>query len=79
MAETPRPSRDSFCSTTAAAIASVPFGCFSSSEDALGATAIAQVTERGTAVRLFRVHVPEATLREMRRRIKGTIWPSREA
>ena len=31
-----------------------------------------------TAIRQFRVNVPEAELTELRRRIKATKWPERE-
>jgi pimeloyl-ACP methyl ester carboxylesterase len=32
----------------------------------------------GTAIRKFRVHVPEAVLVDLRRRVKATRWPDRE-
>src|SRR5688572_13698737 len=37
-----------------------------------------QVTSDKTAVRPFRVDVPEAELAELRRRIKATRWPEKE-
>lgn len=78
MAETTRPSRGKFCSTAAAAVASVPLALLGSAENGFAANAAAQVTESDTAVRPFHVAIPESTLREMRRRIKATIWPNRE-
>lgn len=45
-------------------------------------TAIGTVTEPAngdrTAIRPLRVHVPDAQLADMRRRIKATRWPDRE-
>ena len=36
------------------------------------------VTAEATAIRPFRIEVPEEQLAELRRRIEGTRWPSSE-
>jgi Epoxide hydrolase N terminus len=44
-------------------------------------TAVAQETKHSAdtaAIRPFKVHVPEAELTELRRRINNTKWPERE-
>jgi hypothetical protein len=40
--------------------------------------AVTQHAVDATAVRRFRVHVPQAELDELRRRIAATNWPERE-
>jgi pimeloyl-ACP methyl ester carboxylesterase len=62
---TPGPSRRSFCTATAAAIAATPL---------LTQTAAAS----DNSITPFRVSISEETLTDMRGRIKATIWPERE-
>jgi hypothetical protein len=42
------------------------------------ATVVAAAENNGTAIRPFRVNVPEADLTELRRRVLATRWPERE-
>jgi pimeloyl-ACP methyl ester carboxylesterase len=65
MRPTTGPSRRDFCTMTAASVAAIPF-------------LAGMAPDSGAPIRPFRVNVSEATLTEMRRRIKATIWPERE-
>src|SRR6516225_5837982 len=48
----------------------------STAPDTKGEYTMAQAN--ANAVRPFRIHVPEAELTELRRRINATLWPDRE-
>ena len=63
--------RRSFCGAAAASVAAVPLGLISLTERA-------QAMTDPSAVRPFRVSIPEAELAELRRRLKATRWPERE-
>jgi pimeloyl-ACP methyl ester carboxylesterase len=64
MSPTPEPTRGQFCGTMAAAIAATPL--------------LAEAQETSAPVRPFQVSIPQATLAEMRSRIKATNWPEKE-
>jgi pimeloyl-ACP methyl ester carboxylesterase len=80
--------RRHFVGSAAVSFATAQLGTFGSARAAAAQSdserteSIAQVqdpTEGGsTAIRKFRVNVPETKLVELRRRIKATIWPERE-
>ncbi len=75
--------RRHFCGITAAAVTAVPLNLFGTNGEyeALGAVAPGVAPRPGgdrTAIRPFRVSVPEADLADLRRRIKATRWPERE-
>ncbi len=75
----PSQSRRHFVGVAAAALAA---GSLSRLAFADTAPAVGKITEPAngdkTAIRPFRVHVSEAQLVDMRRRIKATRWPDRE-
>ncbi|MDQ0045452.1 epoxide hydrolase family protein [Variovorax boronicumulans] len=83
----PAPTRRHFFATTAVAGAA-GFGLLSNPAFAQGAGASAAVDVPATtkpraptgdtSIRPFRIHVPEAVLADLRRRIKATRWPDRE-
>jgi len=76
---TPVPSRRRFFGVAAATIAAGSLSQFAFAEANQPITDVAPVTGGDTtAVRKLHVHVPEAQLAELRRRIKATRWPERE-
>ena len=72
-------SRRRFVGATAAAVAAASFSQFAFAQSQQGMTE-AKPAANGdkTAIRPLRVHVPEAQLVELRRRIKATRWPDKE-
>jgi pimeloyl-ACP methyl ester carboxylesterase len=75
----PSPSRRRFVGVAAASLAA---GSLSQLAFADNNQSILSITEPAggdkTAIRPLRIHVPEAQLTDMRRRIKATRWPERE-
>ena len=72
-------SRRRFCGAAAATAAASPLGLLGYAERSKAMTEVAQQTGSDpTALRPFQVHVPEAELTELRRRINATKWPERE-
>jgi pimeloyl-ACP methyl ester carboxylesterase len=70
----PEPSRRTFLATSAAAVAvTAASTSVLSSSEAAAATAGAD-----TAVRKYRVNVPDSVLTDLRHRIKATRWPAKE-
>jgi pimeloyl-ACP methyl ester carboxylesterase len=75
----PSPSRRRFVSVAAATLAAGSLSQLAFAETNQTVTEVAQSTGSGkTAIRPLRVHVPEAQLMDLRRRIKATRWPERE-
>ncbi|MDB5093697.1 MAG: epoxide hydrolase 1 [Candidatus Eremiobacteraeota bacterium] len=72
--------RRRFCGAAAASVAAAPLGLLGSAERSQGMTDVAQqtVSRDKTALRPFRVNVPDADVAELRRRINATKWPDRE-
>ncbi|MBV8156964.1 MAG: alpha/beta fold hydrolase, partial [Dyella sp.] len=65
----------------AAATASLTFGGYvqpARAADATTKTVVAKATSADESIRPFKVHVPQAQLDELRRRINATRWPDRE-
>jgi pimeloyl-ACP methyl ester carboxylesterase len=80
MQKTPDLNRRRFCGVAAATVAASTLGLsalFSQRSQAMNA-AVEQVSTDKSAVRPFRVEVPEAELAGMRQRIKGTRFPEKE-
>ncbi|MFM0114976.1 epoxide hydrolase family protein [Paraburkholderia nemoris] len=75
------PSRRRFIGVAAAAVATVSLSDFALA-DTTQSTSITEITPAtggdGMAIRKLHVHVPEAQLADLRRRIKATRWPERE-
>ncbi|MFL9895176.1 epoxide hydrolase family protein [Paraburkholderia sp. RL17-381-BIF-C] len=75
------PSRRRFIGVAAAAVATVSLSELALA-DTTQSTSITEITpatgEDGMAIRKLHVHVPEAQLADLRRRIKATRWPERE-
>ncbi|HEV7625610.1 MAG TPA: epoxide hydrolase, partial [Streptomyces sp.] len=70
----PEPSRRTFLATSAAAVAvTAASTSVLSSSEAAAATAGAD-----TAIRKYRVNVPDSVLTDLRHRIKATRWPAKE-
>ena len=63
--------RRDFVGTAGAVVAALPLGLVAIPEGS-------QAMNDPTAIRPFRVSVPEADLVELRRRINATRWPKRE-
>lgn len=73
------PSRRRFVGVAAAAVAAGSLSSLAFADDSPATTPGAPaVNGDKTAIRPFRVHVPESQLVDMRRRIKATRWPDRE-
>lgn len=73
VSKTPGLNRRRFCIATTATVAATPLGLLRFPK------ALAQQTGTNTtAIRSFRVHVPQAQLTDLRRRINATRWPERE-
>jgi pimeloyl-ACP methyl ester carboxylesterase len=71
--------RRRFFGAAAATVTAGPLGFLGLTAGAAATTEVAQQTGSDTtAIRRFRVHVSEATLTELRRRISATNWPDRE-
>ena len=70
--------RRHFLGAAAATVTAVPLGFAGVTGRAAAMTEVAQMGNDTTAIRPFRVDVPDATLTELRRRIGATIWPDRE-
>ncbi|MGH8139278.1 MAG: epoxide hydrolase family protein [Steroidobacteraceae bacterium] len=79
MQKTPGLDRRRFCGATAATVAVGTLGLplLSSRSKAMNAVAESKSSD-ATAIRPFRVNVPEAELAELRKRIKATKWPEKE-
>src|SRR5688572_224833 len=80
MSETPDHDRRSFCGAAAATVAAGSLGLsvlYSQRSQAMNAV-VEQMSSDKTAVRPFRVDVPDAELTELRRRIKSTRFPEKE-
>ena len=73
------PSRRGFVSVAAATVAagSLSQFAFADTKQAIAEVAVATDGDK-TAIRPLRVHVPDAQLVDLRRRIKATRWPERE-
>jgi hypothetical protein len=79
MPEATRPNRRRFCGATAAAAPAGALGLLSTAERSEAMTEVSQQTlNDATAIRPFRVNVPEADLSDLRGRINATRWPDRE-
>jgi pimeloyl-ACP methyl ester carboxylesterase len=75
----PSPSRRRFMGATAAAVAAASLSQLAFSQTPQGITEVkAAPNGDKTAIRPLRVHVPEAQLVDLRRRIKATRWPDKE-
>ncbi|MEM5423504.1 epoxide hydrolase family protein [Paraburkholderia ferrariae] len=75
----PSPSRRRFMGATAAAVAAASLSQLAFSQTQQGITEIKSAPNGDkTAIRPLRVHVPEAQLVDLRRRIKATRWPDKE-
>jgi pimeloyl-ACP methyl ester carboxylesterase len=70
--------RRNFVGIAAAAVSVWQLGLLGNSKKAVAMPEVAQTEDANTAIRPFRVDIPEATLTEMRRRVGATIWPDRE-
>jgi pimeloyl-ACP methyl ester carboxylesterase len=71
--------RRNFVGAAAAAVTAGQLGFLGTTKQAVAMTELAQQTQSATtAIRPFRVDIPEAMLTEMRRRIAATNWPDRE-
>jgi pimeloyl-ACP methyl ester carboxylesterase len=74
------PSRRRFMGVAAAALAAGSLSRFAFADSSQTITNLAPATGGNeTAVRPFRIHVPESQLVDLRRRIRATRWPDREA
>jgi pimeloyl-ACP methyl ester carboxylesterase len=79
MSKMPGLSRRRFCGAVAATVAAGMPSLPGFAERGKAMTQVAlQTASDTTAVRPFRVNVPEAELRDLRRRINATRWPDRE-
>ena len=56
----------------------VALGISLMSSDRAGVGVLVAVAEPNTAIRPFRINVPEAELAELRRRVLATRWPDKE-
>ncbi|MEX3686544.1 MULTISPECIES: epoxide hydrolase family protein [Paraburkholderia] len=75
----PSPSRRRFMGATAAAVAAASLSQLAFSQTLQGITEVKSAPNGDkTAIRPLRVHVPEAQLVDLRRRIKATRWPDKE-
>ncbi|MEM5402124.1 epoxide hydrolase [Paraburkholderia unamae] len=75
----PSPSRRRFMGATAAAVAAASLSQLAFSQTPQGITEVKSAPNGDkTAIRPLRVHVPEAQLVDLRRRIKATRWPDKE-
>jgi pimeloyl-ACP methyl ester carboxylesterase len=73
------PSRRHFIGMAAAALAAGALSRLAFAEPATGSAEIVQVQGGDkTAIRPLRVHVPDAQLADLKRRVKSTRWPERE-
>ncbi|MGF6985770.1 hypothetical protein QFZ99_005311 [Paraburkholderia atlantica] len=73
------PSRRRFVGVSAAALAAAPLSRLAFAQTSQAITDIKQAPNGDkTAIRPLRVHVPEAQLVDLRRRIKATRWPDKE-
>ena len=73
------PSRRRFIGVAAAAVAAASFSRLAFAETNQSITEVSPAAGGDkTAIRKLRVHVPEAQLTDLRRRIKATKWPERE-
>ncbi|HEY4145896.1 epoxide hydrolase [Pinirhizobacter sp.] len=78
-AKPPSPERRKLLSAAAVTFAAAPFGMLglTGRTIAMGSTA-KQTTSHGAAITPFQIHVPDAELVDLRKRINATRWPSRE-
>ncbi|KAK47982.1 multidrug MFS transporter [Caballeronia jiangsuensis] len=73
------PSRRHFIGIAAATLAAGALSSLAFAEPASGSAEIVQVKGGDkTAIRPLRVHVPDAQLADLKRRVKSTRWPERE-
>jgi pimeloyl-ACP methyl ester carboxylesterase len=73
------PSRRRFVGATAAAVAAASLSQLAFAQDQQAITEVKPAANGDkTAIRPLRVHVPEAQLVDLRRRIKATRWPDKE-
>ena len=80
MPETPGLNRRRFCGATAATVAvgSLGLSALASQRSQAMNAAAEQMGSEKTAIRPFKVNIPEAELADLRRRIDATRWPDRE-
>lgn len=79
MSKQSRVNRGRFCGAAAATVAAGSLGLLGSPERSKARTEVAQQTDSdATAIRPFRVNIPQAQLTDLRRRINATKWPDRE-
>ena len=78
-AKPPSPGRRKLLGAAAATFAAAPFGMLGFSETAIAMGSPAKQTgSHGAAITPFQIHVPDAELADLRRRVEATRWPSRE-
>src|ERR1700754_965026 len=78
-AKPPSSGRRKLLGEEAATLADAPFGMFGVFEGAIAMGSPAkQASSHGAAITPFQIHVPDADLADLRRRVESTRWPSRE-